>query len=138
GKHAAVCRGGKAVTDRTCPPGSSCDAGHCMPPARATACDRETACDETHDCVLYVVGGALHGFCTAPSGASMFGGCSADAECGTGMCVRAGRGQQCLVLCNPDDGRDGCSGGGRHCQPVGTMTEVLEGMPIASVNACAR
>jgi hypothetical protein len=124
------------VVDRTCPDGSICDAGHCAAPAGAPACGSEGDCDDTHTCQLFVVAGVARGFCAAPVGSNVTGPCRTASECASGLCVRGGRAPQCLVLCDVADGREGCSGGGRHCRAIDP--DVLEGVPLASITSCMK
>lgn len=126
----------QAVADRPCPPTSTCVAGHCAPPAGATACQRASDCT-IGVCDLYVVMGMLVGRCTPAQGSGgMFSDCGATGNagaCETGICAAdsGGESQQCLVPCRPGMNGD-CPGG--ECLPIGEPT-TIEGAPVGG-SAC--
>jgi hypothetical protein len=95
-----------AVPDRTCPPGSTCAAGHCQPPAGAATCTSDNGCG-ADVCIEYVQGASLVGFCTTPIVKAMGNlRCAMpgydNTTCATGICARSSSNMTvigCLAPC---------------------------------------
>ena len=136
--HAGVCSNlGMALVDRTCPPESTCSAGHCQPPNGALTCDADRNCAPGLYCDLYDHLGALQGYCTMPLGT---GGITAmctqpgDAPsvCATGICAQHNGKIECLDPCK--SGAD-CPGGVA-CNVV-EQPATIEGDPANAEHFCS-
>jgi hypothetical protein len=127
--HSGSCDGtGHVTTDRACPPGSRCNGGYCQPPGGATACTSDSACNGNDVCDLYVQGGVLVGFCTAPVGADgIYHGCDNDEDCQTGVCADSG---QCFSACS------GACPAGPDTVACTPLDVTIEGVMSSGVSTC--
>jgi hypothetical protein len=137
--HCDVMTGTWAV-DRTCPPGSICADGVCAPSTPLKACSKDPDCLPSRVCSLFVVAGALKGYCAdpVPGGGGAFTNCGppfgSDSTCASGLCARDAQDHhQCLVPCT---GPADCPGAS-HCNPV-VAPLVIEGVSTSMVKFCSK
>jgi hypothetical protein len=134
--HSGHCIGGTNVTDRSCPPGSTCMDGYCAPPLAATTCVDNTQCAATQVCDLYVVNSVLSGYCTDVFGPSA-GSCPQagdDPNCIGGICAARtdGSDRRCMRPCVTSAG---CIGSSQKCSSVG-FPMTIEGTTTAGQKYC--
>jgi hypothetical protein len=120
------CAQGMPMFDRACPPGSTCANGYCQPPGN-TQCTHNGDCMMNQVCDLYVVKGALTGYCTNQSPGNMK--CMAagpENKCPTTWCASEAGNTSVKGCWNPCRfGMNDCMG--KSCVPVGAPT-VIEGV----------